>query len=249
MKKGINKNVFACIVLLALLALLAVYFLGYKKYAGLAETTRQTNEVLQGEVDALKVYYINKAQYEADMIPMKEEIHAIMGKYPSDTRVEDVIMHSVYTQFDAPVSYSSINIGAKEIFKSISQEEVLATAQEDMQEGINFVKLKGTYIHRVESYDGLKQLIQKIFDSEYNLGIERLSYSKAGEGALGGTMELLFYSMDGNGKEYVKPDMTPYLQGTGNIFGYITVLVDEDGNIIGAPVETENEDGVSAIVQ
>ena len=45
--------------------------------------------------------------------------------------------------------------------------------------------------------------------------------------------------MNGNGTTYEKPDMTPYLQGTNNIFGYIKVLVDEEGNIIGAPVETE----------
>ncbi len=237
MKKGINKNVFTIIALVAVLGLVAAYFLGYKKYTDLATTTQNNNVVLQGEVDALKVHYINKAQYEADMIPMKEGIHAIMEKYPADTKAEDVIMHAVYNQLAAPVTYSSVSIGEKKSISSVSKDVVLATAQEDMQEGISFVEQKSTYVHNVDSYAGLKKLIQAIFDSEYNLGVSTMTYSKAGDGALSGSMEVSFYSMTGNGKTYEKPDMTPYLQGTGNIFGYVKVYVDEEGNIVGAPVD------------
>ena len=246
MKKGINKNVFTIVVLLALIAFVAAYFLGYKKFTDLAASTIDGNVVLQGEVDKLKVHYINKAQYEADMGPMKEEVHKIMEKYPADTKAEDVIMHAVYTQAVAPVSYSNISIGEKKVISSVSKDVVLATAQEDMQEGISFVEQKGTYGHSVDSYEGLKTLIQAIFDSEYNIGISNISYSKGGGGKLSGSMELSFYSMIGNGATYEKPDMTPYLQGTGNIFGYVQVLVDEEGNIIGAPVDTEVvEDGAT----
>ncbi len=244
MKKGINKNVFTIIALLAVLALIAAYFLGYKKYTDLAATTQATNVTLQKEVDALKVHYVNKAQYEADMIPMKEEIHAIMEKYPADIKPEDVIMHAVYSQISAPVTYSSIAVGEKKTISSVSKDVVLATAQEDMQEGISFIEQKSTYVHEVASYEGLKELIQVAFDSEYNLGISSLTYSRADEGALSGSMDVSFYCMSGNGKTYEEPQMIPYLQGTGNIFGYVKVLVDEEGNIVGAPVEETTEEAV-----
>lgn len=241
MKKGINKNVFTIIALMAVLALVAAYFLGYKKYTDLAASTQGSNATLQKEVDALKVHYVNKAKYEADMIPMKEEIHKIMEKYPADTRVEDVIMHAVETQIIAPVTYSSISFGEKKTISSVAQETVLATAQEDMQQGISFVEQKGTYISNIENYAGLKGLVQAIFDSEYNLGIRKIAFSKAEEGELTGSLELSFYSMIGNGTTYQAPDMTPYVQGTGNIFGFVRVLVDEEGNIIGAPIEESTE--------
>lgn len=241
MKKGINKNVFTLVALVAVLALVAAYFLGYKKYTDLATTTQNNNVTLQAEVDALKVHYINKAQYEADMIPMKEGIHAIMEKYPADTKAEDVIMNAVYTQVAAPVSFSNISIGEKKSISSVSKEVVLATAQEDMQEGISFVEKKSTYVHKVDSYEGLKKLVQASFDSKYNLAITDLNYSRAEGGSLSGTMKVSFYSMTGNGKTYEEPEMIPYTQGTGNIFGFVTVYKDEDGNIIAAPLESSEE--------
>jgi len=38
--------------------------------------------------------------------------------------------------------------------------------------------------------------------------------------------------MESNGKEYQKPDMIPYLNGTTNIFGILYMNLDEEGNII-----------------
>lgn len=244
MKKGINKNVFTIIALVAVLALIAAYFLGYKKYTDLAASTQSSNATLQKEVDALKVHYVNKAKYEADMVPMKEEIHKIMEKYPADTKAEDVIMHAVETQIIAPVAYSSISIGEKKTISSVAQDTVLATAQEDMQQGISFVEQQGTYMSEIESYAGLKGLVQAIFDSEYNLGIRKIAFSKGEEGKLNGSLELSFYSMIGNGVTYEAPDITPYLQGTGNIFGFVQVYVDEEGNIVGAPIEESTEETV-----
>ncbi len=222
MKKGITKNIFTCVVLLALLGLIAAYFLGYKKYTDLAATTRANNEVLQEEVDTLKEYYINEAKYKADMIPMNEQIMAILDKYPGGNSSEDVIMHAVNTQLTVPVEYSSINLGVNEVYKTIDENIVKGIGNESLQSAISFVGRDTSYVNTV-TYADLKKVIQAIFDSEYNIGINSVKYSKTGGGKLAGTLELVFYSMTGNGKEYTLPDMTPYVNGTANIFGYTTV--------------------------
>ena len=248
MKKGINKNVFTIVVLLGLLALLAAYFLGYKKYTDLAATTTASNVTLQKTVDDLKVHYVNKAQYEAEMGPMKEGILAIMDKYPADTRVEDLIMHAVYTQNAVPVKFSSINVGDKEVFSTVSKDTVLATAQEDLQNGISFVEQKGTYVNEL-NYESLKQVVQQIFDSEYNMGIRKIAYTLSeDDGTLSGTLDLSFYCMYGNGKTYEVPDMTPYINGTGNIFGVVTMPVfDEEGNLVIEEVEEATTEGAEDV--
>lgn len=232
MKKGINKQVFTYVILLALIALVAVYFLGYKKYVDLAETTQVSNEALQETVDSLKVYYINEAQYKADMEPMAEEIHEIMEQYPADIREEDILMHAVQTQTQASVAYSNINMDDAEVLQTISKDVVVATAQEDMQSEVTFVEKTGTYVNELD-YTALKKSIQAVFDSEYNIGIKRIVYKKAdNNGTLSGSIELAFYSMTGNGKEYEEPDMIPYLSGSTNIFGVLYVTLDEEGNIL-----------------
>lgn len=227
MKKGINKQVFTIVILLALLALVAVYFLGYKKYVDQAALIVDGNTALQKEVDNLKQYYINEAQYKADMVPMAEEIHTIMDKYPSDIKEEDVIMHAVQTQLGATIDYQSINIGSKEVLKTVAQDIVVATAQEDMQSEVAFVERIGTYVNELK-YDALKSQVQAVFDSKYNLGIKSISYSKADEfGLLAGSMDLAFYSMNGNNKEYTAPDMMPYLNGAANIFGVLILDIED----------------------
>lgn len=232
MKKGINKQVFTIVILLALVALVAAYFFGYKKYTDLTAEKNNTNEALQAEVDDLKVYYVNEAQYKADMVPMAEEIHTIMEQYPADILEEDVIMHAVQTQLTAKSTYNGINISDKKVLQEIPENVVLATAQEDMKSAIFFVERTGTYANELD-YTNLKKSIQAIFDSEYNLGIKSINYARADEmtGILAGTTELAFYSMVGNGKEYQEPDMLPYLSGSSNIFGILYYALDEEGNI------------------
>ncbi len=242
MKKGINKQALLYIVLLTLLIIVAAYFLGYKKFANQAETTQANNAVLQTTVDELKVYHINRATYEAEMGPMLTEVAEIMDKYPADIREEDMIMHGVATQMMAEVEFSNINMGDKEIFTTVPVEVVLATNQENLQEEISFVSTKGTYVNELD-YENLKKLVQQVFDSKYNVAIDSITYARTSddEPVLNGTVDLVFYSMLGNGKEYVRPDMRPYENGSSNIFGFLRLdfaeamkdalgIEDEEGN-------------------
>lgn len=233
MKKGISKQVFTYVVVLVLLALLAVYMLGYKKYMTMATEKQTANAAMEKEIESLKVYYINEAQYKADMVPMTEEIHAIMDQFPADILEEDVIMHAVKTQMGSEIVYSNINISENEAYQEVGEDVVLATAQEDMQTGISFMERTGTYVNELD-YTNLKKSIQAVFDSQYNIGIKKITYSRVGDDTplLNGTLELAFYSMVGNGKEYQKPDMMPYENGSTNIFGILYINLDEEGNII-----------------
>lgn len=233
MKKGISKQVFTYVVVLLLLALLVVYMLGYKKYMTMATDKQTANAALEKEIESSKVYYINEAQYKADMVPMAEGIHAIMEQFPADILEEDVIMHAVRTQLGAELTYSNINISENEAYQVVAEDVVLATNQEDMQSGISFKERTGTYVNELD-YTNLKKSVQAVFDSQYNIGIKKITYSRSGDDTplLNGTMELAFYSMEGNGKEYQKPDMLPYLNGSTNIFGILFINLDEEGNII-----------------
>lgn len=227
MKKGIKKEVFTYIALFAVLALVAVYFLGYKKMVAKTEALKTTNASLAATVEELKVYKINEAQYLADMVPMKEQITNVLNMYPADIRPEDMIMQAVNTQSKTEVAISSINIGQKKDLKVIPADMVKALGNEALQQDIVFCESQSTYSNQL-TYESLKDVVKILHECPYNIGITSLTYSKAGGDKLSGTISLSFYSMRGNGKEYNAPAMLPYLSGTYNIFGILPTPEEED---------------------
>ncbi len=227
-KKGINKQVFGYICVFAVLIVVAVYFLLVKKYDEKAATTKAANDATEIEINELKQYKLKEAQYKADMATMKENILAVMNKYPAGSRPEDVIMHAVTTQLLTKVEYENINIGSLEDYKVIAAEIVQGAGEKEFQEEIAFVEQKASYANKLD-YASLKESIKAILDSSYMMGITSISYSAKNEeepGMLEGSIDVSFYSMRGNGKEYVAPDILPYISGAENIFGYYEIYYD-----------------------
>lgn len=222
MKKISSKQIFMYVVLIGILIVVAVYMLVYKKYSDLAEATRQSNEALQVRVDSLKVYYDNEQQYIDDKAAMEVKINEILEKYPSDNREEDVIMQAVYTQMATPITYSGVNIGEPEVIQSVGADVVAAADLEGYENEIAFVEQTGTYVNDI-TYDSLKYAIQTLYDSDYVIGIKSITYSKGDEDMLNGNLDLVFYSVKGNNKEYTLPNILPYVSGTNNIFGSTVV--------------------------
>lgn len=225
MKKLTSKQIFTFVALMGVIILVLVYVFVYKKFTALAEQTRLSNEALQARVNDLKVYYDNEPSYLKDMEEMTPQIDEILAKYPADIREEDLIMHAVITQEVTPVKYSSINFANKSTFSTVDAATVQNAGLDKYQQEISFNEFGVTYPTDL-TYLGLKNLVQVIFDSEYNIGINSISYVTGGEGGteelengLTGSMQLTFYSATGTGKEYVLPDITPYEAGLSNIFG------------------------------
>lgn len=244
MKKMNSKQLFTYVALIGLLVLIAVYFLVYQKNVEKAEALSASNNTLQSRVDSLRVYADNQKQYEADMETMEPQIAEILEVYPAANLEEDVIMQAIYTQMATPIVYNAIVIGEDEIYKTIEEAVVAGADIEAYQQEINFVETNAVYESEL-TYDALKGAVQSLFDSEYMIGIKTINYTKGSEevskedaeGAgnaseeeksyvLKGNMELVFYSVEGNGKEYTKPNILPYLSGTTDFFSDLMATVE-----------------------
>lgn len=225
MKKITSKQVFTYVLLLGIIAVVAVYFLVYKKNMELADQKNASNATLNQRVKSLEQYHIDEPRYLEEMEPMKKEIDVLLEPYASNVTDLDLIMQAVKTQQVAPIVYSGINLGGKNVMKAISVDTVQKAAVEKYQEQITFVEQTCTLPNKI-TYEGLKTAVQSLFDSEYLIGIKSITYAKAGEnGELQGNIDLSYYYVTGTGKEYVKPVLTEYESGTENIFG---VKKDED---------------------
>ena len=74
MKKITSKQVFTYVLLLGIIAVVAVYFLVYKKNVELADQKNASNATLNQRVKALEQYHIDEPKYLEEMEPMKKEI-------------------------------------------------------------------------------------------------------------------------------------------------------------------------------
>ena len=156
------------------------------------------------------------------------------------------------------IQYEKINMDEPEAYKVIDKETVSGANIEKYQEEVAFVKKTATYANMLD-YHNLKTMIQTLFDSEYNLGIKAITYVKkdtvehtlmgivdeeTGEityvkdssmdkdvSILEGTIDLEYYSVSGNGKEYTRPLMPDYESGTDDIFSIPTYGEDEEETV------------------
>ncbi len=221
MKKITSKQIFTYVALLCIIIIGAVYMFVYKKNMEEAKAIEASNVTLAKRVASLKTYYDNEKMYKEEMEPMKEEIAEILEPYPAMIKEDDIIMQAVYTQVAAPIQYSSVNVGGESVLKAVSADVVTKAAIEGYDKKISFKAKSATLPNEVD-YENLKVAIQSLYDSNYMIGIRSLTYAKGGEdGKLSGNMDLVFYSVDGVGKEYVAPVVAPYVSGTENIFGNV----------------------------
>ena len=137
-------------------------------------------------------------------------------------------MLAVEMQRDSGAAFLTVNMQKGDVIHEVPAETVSAAGNEKYSQAIQFRNLDAAYVNEV-SYAGLKRMIQTIYDSSNRIGIQNVVYSKgdAENPNLSGHIDLVFYSVQGTGKEYAAPDMIPYIAGTDNIFGKVTVSGEE----------------------
>jgi hypothetical protein len=119
---------------------------------------------------------------------------------------------------NSPIVYSNINIGEKTVYSMVAEDVVKNAGVEKYQSSIVFSNKAATLANEV-TYEGLKEAVQSLFESEYMIDIQNISYSKGNEEMLNGSMNVCFYSASGTGKQYETPNIAQYQPGTMNIFG------------------------------
>lgn len=228
MKKSVdNKSIFALVVLLCFLGLLAAYFLGYKKMEDKANQLVGENNNLRTRIESLKTYYDTEAQNKADILTMSANIDEIYSKYEGDVRQEDGIFEAMEMADASGIVYSSIGFGGNVAIKNISVDTVQAAGLEKYQDAISFRRFDVTY-DGVVGYAELKELVNALDGNYYDLAIGSLSFTGNDRAKLQGTSVISFYSVTGIGADYNEPVVTPYSVGTDNLFGFTYIEKEEE---------------------
>lgn len=211
--------------------MILVYVFVFQKLTMAADEINTSNRALNQRVNELKVYYDNRYIYMEDTQKLEQLLDELLTEYPADAREEDAIMLAVQMQRSSGAQFLTVNMQKGNVIHEVSAETVSAAASEKYTQAIGFCNMDASYVNEV-SYAGLKNMIQTVFNSSNRIGIQNIVYSKgdAEKPNLSGHIDLVFYSVQGTDKEYVAPDIVPYIAGTDNIFGEIEVSEEPAGN-------------------
>ena len=228
-KKVDNKSVFAIVALLCFLALFSAYMFGYKKLEERATRLANENGELNNRLASLQAYFDTEEKNKADIESMSASLDQIYSQYAGDVRQEDGLYQGILMNDASDIKYSSVGFGGNVPILTIPVETVQAAGLENYQEEITFNQFDVTY-DGVVGYDELKELVNSLDDSDYDLAIGSLSFTGTDQATLQGTTLISFYSVSGVGADYNEPPVEPYEVGTGNLFGFTFIEKEEEEN-------------------
>lgn len=218
LKTYFTQKTFLGVTLVGVLALVAVYVFVYTDYSERTTELTTSNEELRKVVNELEDYNTNIEQYQIEIDEMDMEIKAILDQYPSDAREEDMIMLAENLQKRNTIDFDAINMDEKEPVYAVEPYLVQAAAMEGLNDSLVFMQKQAVYVNET-TYPQLKEVIKQIYESDNRIGINNIVYTKDEEfGVLKGNFDIYFYSLVGTDKEYVAPDITPYIKGTKDPF-------------------------------
>lgn len=229
MKKVTNKSIFTGVLAVAFVACLLVYVMVFTKYNDKTEALQASNKALQTQVDELEVYYTNMQTYITDTKKMVEKIDELTADYSSQANEEDFIMTAVEMQKNSIINFDKVNIETEKVIHTITDDVVAGSKIEGLEGQIEFMERKASYGNTTD-YANLKYALQVIFDSEYRVGIDTISYTRDKEdnNFINGTIDVTYYTIDGMNKPYEYPSMDSYMSGVQDLFAKMVNGEDEN---------------------
>lgn len=222
-KKISSKTVFALVFVVCLIVFLLFYFKGYSATNDKTKALKNENVTLTATVEELKVYYENEETNRQAIEDLKVQIKDLAESFDPMIKPEDMIMEAVELQGYGAIEYKDITMEEPAVVYEVPLETVQLAQMEEYQLPFNYVKARASYNNDID-YFSLKSVIQQIYNSRYNVNISNVTYVRNDETlALEGTIELSYYYLTGNNREYSYPQIPAYTSGSDNIFGIIKI--------------------------
>ncbi len=218
-----KKNIKLCIGLLILLLLVATYQFGYVKYNDKRKEVVNTNNTLQAQLNELNIKALSRADYEADIIKMNQELDNILDNYGPAAPEENIIVMLRDMELQTGVQFSTASFADSNIIYSSAESE----------DSENRLIVQETLINTVYrcTYEGLKEMLNYINGYKNRMNIENITVSYDREtGNLTGSMMLNLYSVISVDKTYEAPTVGGIDIGMKNIFATSELPINQTPN-------------------
>lgn len=247
-----TKNKSILLVALGVVILVLVFLFVYQKNMDKVASVEAQSETLENQVKYLQSLQTQVAELEQDSQEKETEMSNYLDKFAPKITLEKSIYYIYMMSVDTEVTVSAIEPGNSATFfekgnvvektedtanTENTEEQKTSTVKEENEEALNEKKTidqmtgkMATYkITLSGEYDKVMAALDWVRDHDENMSLGATSFAyDSGTGELAGTMDINFYSMQGNGATYEEPDLTGFKFGEDNVFG--TFLKDNDSD-------------------
>lgn len=239
MKKLTTKQKQIILFVAAGLLLVATIFFVWSPNSDKVSEIETENSKLENQVHYLESLQTRVTELEQQSQEKEKEMNDYLSCFAPKITLEKSIYYIYMMSIDSEIKVTSIEPGNEEKFfengQSVSDattnssnsgandsEKTTVEIQEKEKKPINqMIGKRATYTVGVQgAYDNVMSALDWVRDHDENmsLGATTLAYD-SGTGELAGTIQVVFYSMLGNGVEYEAPDLSGFKFGEDNIFG------------------------------
>ena len=233
-----KKDIQLLLIVFGILIGFASWQFVYKPNQQKAETIKTENAALQTKVSELEVLEAKREEFLSEIDRMKAECTQITNSFASGLMAEDEIMYlysmEIVDANDVKVPSVNMSEAAEVPYTAATTQDtaVTETTAEDgttteqevvfqpIDEGIKLYESKTT-VSLTTSYNGLKNMMNYVYEIPARKAINSVSLSASEDGYLSGTMELDFYCMTGTDVPYSTISIPGIPLGTDNIFGVL----------------------------
>lgn len=239
------------LIVASVVLLLCTYMFVYQRNMDTVSEVEAGNSKLENQVNYLQSLQTKVTELEQQSQEKEKEMNDYLECFAPKITLEKCIYYIYMMSVDSEIKVSSIEPGNEEKFFENGKSVVAADSSSESQDSKNvqeeIVEKKkinqmlgksATYtVGLTGSYDNVMGALDWIRDNDENmsLGATTLAYD-SGTGELSGTIEMIFYSMQGNGTTYEAPDLSGFSFGEDNIFG---TFLGEGSDDEGTDEETE----------
>ena len=241
------------LIVASVLVLLGTYMFVYQRNMDTVTEVETANSKLENQVNYLQSLQTKVTELEQQSQEKETEMNDYLDCFAPKITLEKCIYYIYMMSVDSEIKVTSIEPGNEEKFfdtgKIVNGADTSATPEKEkktQEETVIEKKKIGQMVGKkarytvglTGSYDNVMGALDWIRDHDENmsLGATTLAYD-SGTGELSGTIEIMFYSMQGNGATYEEPDLSGFSFGEDNIFG--TFLNDNASDSADSDDETE----------
>lgn len=245
MTKGLTMNQIRAIFICAgLLVLAGTYFLVYQANMDEVMVLEQESTHYQNQVEFFSDLQLQVNQLRVSTEDHQEKINKFTNLFPSRMTQQKAISNIYYMAQSSGVRIIAVKPGSTQTFLKAGQFQSLtgdtsgipadaqaqqgitptADAEKEPEEKFQLHEMVGkSTSYEIELSGTSKQVMRAldwVADNEERMAVDAVTMTfDASSGKLTGTVGILFYELNGNGKIYDDPDISDIIIGTDNVFG------------------------------
>lgn len=207
-----EKTIELVLLLLIIVVATFTYRFGYVEYSDKTEEVEKQSRELTAKIANLETRISRMNEVEGGLTEAELHIRDVLDTYGSGNSPEKSLMMIAEMERHINVKISSVSFGPETCF--FRSEEL----KDDGTPRISAYKTTLSVSYTTD-YQGMKEMMDFINDYPERMNVESInSVYNADNDGVTGSMIINLYSVEGDGREYVEPEIMGFELGKANIF-------------------------------